>query len=178
MDTSSLSGSSFDGNSMSRRLKRSSAPRWARWTGLVLLGLVVIWGQDWLATGALENSAKSESSQSSSASSGDQRIDELFEDQRSDVMVTVEGIIDRVLEDDKEGSRHQRFIVRLGSRRTLLVAHNIDLADRVPLAQGDAVVVRGEYEWNDRGGLLHWTHHDPGGRRPGGWIEFNGTRYR
>lgn len=115
---------------------------------------------------------------SRAASDGEARVAELFESGQSGEMVTVHGMIDRVLDDDNRGSRHQRFVVRLGSGMTLLVAHNIDLAERVPLGARDPVSVRGEYEWNDRGGVLHWTHHDPNGRRAGGWIEHEGTRYR
>lgn len=110
--------------------------------------------------------------------SEDDRVEALFRAERSDEVVEVAGRVDRQLSDDTEGSPHQRFILRLATGRTLLVAHNIDLADRVPLETGDAVRVRGEYEWNAEGGVLHWTHHDPRGRRPGGWIEWNGTRYR
>ena len=83
-----------------------------------------------------------------------------------------------MLADDSEGSRHQRFIVRLPNDHTVLIAHNIDLAQRVPLKMGDAVSFYGEYEWNDRGGVVHWTHHDPRNRREGGWIEHKGTTYR
>lgn len=103
---------------------------------------------------------------------------ELFRDQQSGVMLEVSGVVDRVLRDDNEGSRHQRFILRAADDMTVLVAHNIDLAPRVPLSQGDVVLVYGQYEWNDRGGVLHWTHHDPQGRRDGGWIEADGQRYR
>lgn len=101
-----------------------------------------------------------------------------FEAGRSNVVVEVEGVVSRTLSDDNDGSRHQRFIVRLSNDQTLLVAHNIDLADRVPLSVGDPVRVRGEYEWNEQGGVVHWTHHDPAGRRPGGWVEHEGRRYR
>lgn len=106
------------------------------------------------------------------------RVEELFRTQRSDVMVTVAGAVVRTLPDDNEGSPHQKFIVELPSGHRLLVAHNIDLAPRVPgLTKGDPVTVRGEYEWNDRGGVLHWTHDDPAGRHTPGWIEFDGKKY-
>lgn len=88
------------------------------------------------------------------------------------------GTVSRILSDDNEGSRHQRFIVRLSSGSTLLIAHNIDLAPRVRSLQvGDAVSFYGEYESNDRGGVIHWTHHDPRGSHVGGWIEHKGRRY-
>lgn len=104
-------------------------------------------------------------------------VEQLFRDRISDVMVTLTGPVDRILPDDNDGSRHQRFIVRTPSVRTVLIAHNIDLAQRVPLEIGDTVTVRGEYEWSDRGGTMHWTHHDPKRWREGGWIEHHGVRY-
>ncbi len=109
--------------------------------------------------------------------SGDAAVEAAFEARASGRMVEIEGVVERRLADDLEGSRHQRFIVRLGSGRTLLVAHNIDLARRVPIEEGDPVEIRGQYEWNERGGVLHWTHHDPQGRRPGGWIRHRGERW-
>ena len=92
-------------------------------------------------------------------------------------MVQVDGVVEAVLPDDIDGSRHQRFIVRMQSGHTLLVAHNIDVAPRVPLRVGDLLEVRGEYEWNDLGGVLHWTHRDPDGEHPGGWIQLGADRY-
>ncbi|MEM9300617.1 MAG: DUF3465 domain-containing protein [Pseudomonadota bacterium] len=106
-------------------------------------------------------------------------VDELFAAQRSGVMLTVDGTVERVLSDDNDGSRHQRFIIETPSGLTLLVAHNIDLAPRVAgLRRGDAVRLHGQYEWNDRGGVMHWTHHDPAGRHEEGWIEHEGEVYR
>lgn len=102
----------------------------------------------------------------------------LFESGRSGDMVEVAGLVDALLSDDNDGSRHQRFIVRMASGHTLLIAHNIDLARRVPLQVGDRVRVRGQYEWNEQGGVLHWTHDDPAGDRSGGWVEHEGNRYR
>ena len=92
-------------------------------------------------------------------------------DQRSNVQVDGRGTVVRLLADDTNGSRHQRFILRLDSGQTLLVAHTIDLAARLAdLQVGDVVEFRGEYEWSDKGGVIHWTHHDPQGRHPAGWV--------
>ena len=109
---------------------------------------------------------------------GAEALGQAFRDHVSDVMLEVDAVVDRELADDNDGRRHQRFIIRLETGRTVLVAHNIDLAPRVPLRAGDAVIVRGEYEWNERGGVLHWTHHDPDGRHDPGWIEHEDRRYQ
>lgn len=97
---------------------------------------------------------------------------------RSGSQVSGSGTVDRVLSDDNEGSRHQRFILRLSSGRTVLVAHNIDLAPRVQsISKGDTVSFYGQYETNDRGGVIHWTHKDPQGRHVDGWLDHQGRRY-
>lgn len=83
----------------------------------------------------------------------------------------------RLLADDNDGSRHQRFVLQLKDRSTLLIAHNIDLAERVPVGMGDRIKFRGMYEWNELGGLVHWTHHDPLGVEDGGWIRFRRKTY-
>jgi len=92
--------------------------------------------------------------------------------------IEVTGFVTRLLSDDNDGSRHQRFVLNVGDRRTLLVAHNLDLAKRVPLGLGDRVRVRGMYEWNDLGGLIHWTHNDPQGVEDGGYIRYRRKDYR
>lgn len=101
-----------------------------------------------------------------------------FDARRSEVWIEDQGTVVALLRDDLEGSRHQRFLVRLAEGGTILVSHNIDLAPRVPLAEGDRVAVRGEYVWNEKGGLVHWTHHDPKGRQPGGWVRHDEQVYR
>lgn len=87
------------------------------------------------------------------------------------------GIVRRVVSDDNEGSRHQRFILDMRNGQTVLIAHNIDLADRVPVGVGDRVRFRGMYEWNELGGLIHWTHHDPLGVEEGGYVKFRRKTY-
>lgn len=102
---------------------------------------------------------------------GDGAIVDAYQEQRSGVQVTGEGVVVNVLPDDNDGSRHQRFILKLSSGHTLLIAHNIDLAPRIPsLRTGDRVGFHGVYEWNPKGGVVHWTHDDPRGRHPAGWV--------
>ncbi len=106
-------------------------------------------------------------------------IQKAYENRQSDLQVEGSGIVMRVLPDDLEGSRHQKFILRLATGQTLLVAHNIDLAPRLyGLKSGDKVAFYGEYEWNSKGGVLHWTHHDPRGIHPGGWLEYQGQKFQ
>jgi len=74
---------------------------------------------------------------------------------------------------------HQRFIVRRKSGQTLLITHNIDIAPRVAgLQKGDGVRFYGEYVWNERGGMVHWTHHDPAGKHVAGWLKHKGRTYQ
>ncbi|NCF24963.1 MAG: DUF3465 domain-containing protein [Gammaproteobacteria bacterium] len=87
------------------------------------------------------------------------------------------GFVRRLLSDDDDGARHQRFVIQLSNKQTLLIAHNIDVAERIPLSLGDRVHFRGMYEWNDLGGLVHWTHHDPLGKEDGGWVRYRRKVY-
>lgn len=110
---------------------------------------------------------------------GGEEIRRAFEERLSSFQVSGAGTVLRVLPDDNDGSRHQRFIVRIPSGQTVLIAHNIDLSPRIETLQpDDRVTFYGEYEWNEKGGVVHWTHDDPQGRHVGGWIEHNGRRYR
>ena len=102
-----------------------------------------------------------------------------FAERRGGEQLQGAGIVSRVLADDVQGSRHQRFVVELPSGQTLLIAHNIDLAPRVAgLRPGDRVEFNGEYEWNAQGGVLHWTHRDPQGRHVAGYVRHGGRTYQ
>ncbi|EOX1558387.1 DUF3465 domain-containing protein, partial [Vibrio cholerae] len=105
-------------------------------------------------------------------------LQQAYQSQQSDLQVQGFGQVAKVLPDDNDGSRHQKFILKLNSGQTLLVAHNIDLAPRIPnLKVGDSVEFYGEYEWNKKGGVLHWTHKDPQNRHAHGWLKHNGQVY-
>jgi hypothetical protein len=110
---------------------------------------------------------------------GNTTVDRAYADHRSGVEVTADGAVMRLLSDDTGPSgTHQRFIVQVkGSTQTLLIDNNVDIGKRVPVAIGDDVVVHGEYVWNDQGGLIHFTHHDPDHSHEDGWIELKGIRY-
>jgi hypothetical protein len=108
----------------------------------------------------------------------DAAIESAYANRLGNQQVEGRGTVVKLLADDANGSRHQRFIVRLDTGRTLLVAHNIDLAPRIDgLRTGDTLAFYGEYEWNPKGGVIHWTHRDPQGRHPGGWIRHDGRLY-
>ncbi|HAS3579703.1 TPA: DUF3465 domain-containing protein [Vibrio cholerae] len=105
-------------------------------------------------------------------------LQQAYQSQQSDLQVQGLGQVVKVLPDDNDGSRHQKFILKLNSGQTLLVAHNIDLAPRIPnLKVGDSVEFYGEYEWNKKGGVLHWTHKDPQNRHAHGWLKHNDQVY-
>ncbi|MCC6144482.1 MAG: DUF3465 domain-containing protein [Candidatus Hydrogenedentes bacterium] len=113
------------------------------------------------------------------AQAADMQVVQAYRNRQSNIMVTGAAPVDRVLPDDNDGSRHQRLILQISSGKTLLIAHNIDLAPRIPTVRpGDIVEFSGEYEWNEKGGVVHWTHHDPAGRHPGGWLRHNGRVYQ
>jgi hypothetical protein len=101
-----------------------------------------------------------------------------YQNHTSSILVTQVGTIISILPDDNSGNRHQRMIVRLSNGQTLLIAHNIDLAPRIPNpAKGARLTFHGEYEWNAKGGVIHWTHCNPGGAHANGWLEYSGKRY-
>lgn len=116
---------------------------------------------------------------STSSQSSDRALQSAYSNRQSNLQVRGQGVVSRILPDDLEGSRHQRFILQLSTGQTLLIAHNIDLAPRIAgLNTGDTVMFYGEYEWNTKGGVIHWTHHDPDNRHVGGWLQHSGRTYQ
>jgi hypothetical protein len=115
----------------------------------------------------------------SEISTSDLSIEKAFKNNKSNIQVGGSGKIVKILPDDIKGSRHQKFIIELNSGQTLLIAHNIDIAPKITtLNVGDYINFYGEYEWNSKGGVIHWTHHDPSGRHEGGWLNHGGKIYQ
>lgn len=113
------------------------------------------------------------------AEGADAILKHAFDNRQSNIPVEGNGTVLKQLPDDNQGSRHQRFIIRLDSGQTLLIAHNIDLAPRIDnLSAGDTVQFFGEYEWNEQGGVIHWTHLDPEQKHVAGWLKHHGTLYQ
>jgi len=106
-------------------------------------------------------------------------LKQAFINKQSGVQVQGQGVVTRLLSDDLIGGYHQRFILRLNSGQTLLIAHNIDIAPRlIGLQINDKVIFYGQYEWNSQGGLVHWTHHDPAQKHINGWLKYKNKIYQ
>ena len=84
--------------------------------------------------------------------------------------------VTRLLEDDRRGRAHQKWIVRLSNGKEIMAIYNIDIANKIPLRVGDQIAVAGEFI-ADGPGLIHWLHEDPKDRRPDGFVEVNNVRY-
>ena len=106
------------------------------------------------------------------------KLKKAKEQTNSRLWIGLNATVIKLLKDDLSGSRHQKFLIKVENGMTLLVSHNIDLAPRVPLKVNDRISLQGRYEWNNRGGVIHWTHHDPKGKKAGGWIAVNGKKYK
>jgi len=120
------------------------------------------------ATGALQSAPRDDTA----------KIHLLFSGMRSDIQVEAAGEVVKVLPDDTQGDRHQLFLCELSNGLTLKISHNTDIAPYIPLDEGDVVRFHGEYAWNEKGGVVHWTHRNlRGGGHEGGWIELDGKRY-
>jgi hypothetical protein len=106
-------------------------------------------------------------------------LDDAIARHLRDVNVVGYGHVRKVLADDREGSPHQKFLVELAAGETILIAHNTALAPRVPdLRLGTDIEFSGEYIWNERGGLVHWTHRDPRHQHADGYLKYGGRTYQ
>ncbi len=146
--------------------------------GVLLAAVAAFWGGTGTPPGQAPAATTQDHDAAPSAGS-DALLADAFEQERRGLQVEGSGRVVRLLPDDNNGSRHQRFILRLDSGQTLLVAHNIDRAPRIAgLDEDDTVAFFGEYEWSGQGGVIHWTHHDPDGSHVAGWLRHEGATYQ
>ena len=146
--------------------------------GLALVAIYFVVSGQW-KTGSFEGATRRAPAPAEVSSGIADSVTAAFRAKKNRVMVSGQGQVIKVLPDDNQGIRHQRFILRLPSGLTMLIAHNIDKAPRIKnLHKGDLIAFRGEYIWNEKGGLVHWTHRDSKGKHPGGWLRRDGRMYQ
>lgn len=147
---------------------------------ILFVALILFIGYAYFSSQNSESLGTSQAPRENQIVSGsDSVLANAYKNHTSNIQVTGEGTITRLLSDDNIGSRHQRFIIEVGSGQTLLVAHNIDIAPRIgSLSTGDSIQFCGEYEWNEKGGVIHWTHRTASGSHVPGWLKHNGTVYQ
>ena len=107
------------------------------------------------------------------------RICAAYASQGSGGEVVANGIVRRVLGTRRGPSgEHEGFLLQLDGDCDLLlrVETNTDLTGPVPLRDGERLTVKGEYEFDPMGGVVHWTHHDPRGRHAGGYVKTDDGR--
>jgi len=114
----------------------------------------------------------------SSTVSDDSQIVQAEQAHSINMEVTGKATVKVLLPDDTVPPRHQRFVLELSNGSTVLVAHNIDEAEKVPVDAGKSVVVHGVYIWKETGGVIHWTHHSDSFKHQGGWIEYASKHYQ
>ncbi len=92
--------------------------------------------------------------------------------------VTVRGTVTALLPDGPGGADgpHERFDISVDGIE-VEIDHNLDLAQRAPVAVRDIVVVHGQFEPDPGHPVIHYTHRATG-QHEGGWIELNGSTYQ
>lgn len=106
---------------------------------------------------------------------GDAILAAALRDRVHDLQVHGRGIVVSLRGDDTEGDHHQRFVIRLESGHTLLVAHSVHVASLAEgLGVGDSVWFSGVYEQSADGGTVRWTHAEPDGEHAPEWLRHGG----
>lgn len=108
----------------------------------------------------------------------DAQIIQAQSQQARKVELTVTAPIKKMLREEDYREPHQRFLLMLSNGTTVLVANDLQYGTYAPVQEGNVVRIHGEYIWNERGGVLHWTHKSDEPRHESGYIDFNGMRYQ
>lgn len=132
-----------------------------------LFSPVTVWGSTLEQTGVEEIDLSPDNTE----------FEKAYKAHSKKVELSVQGTVAKILADDTKGSQHQKFIIKINNRH-VLVANNLDIGRKVPVKVGDEVTIKGEYIWNEKGGVLHWTHRDPHKEHPDGFIYHKGKLYK
>ena len=106
------------------------------------------------------------------------KIMAAWEKRQSNILVEAEGQVVLELPDLEDIKTVQRFMVSLENGHRVMIVHDLDVAPRVPVSVFSEIRFKGEFDWTQAGGMIHWTHRDISGKREGGWIEVLGQRYQ
>ncbi|MGB6984937.1 MAG: DUF3465 domain-containing protein [Candidatus Aquilonibacter sp.] len=109
------------------------------------------------------------------------QICSLYASGSSDVEVIGQGTVLAVLGTRNGPSgEHEGFLLKLNEQCDLLlrVETNVDITGPVPVQAGEIVTVKGQFEDDPSGGVIHWTHHDPRGRHVAGYVDVGGKLYQ
>ncbi|MNS33567.1 hypothetical protein D3C72_656830 [compost metagenome] len=110
----------------------------------------------------------------------DRRDDRPHRPRNRRTFVILTGTVTDMLPDDVRPPRHQHFVVRYtgasGRPNRVKVAHNTDLAPRVPVKPNDTVTIKGEFIDETPMDVIHYTHYDPRGGE-GGYVKHAGKTY-
>ncbi|MFH3626591.1 DUF3465 domain-containing protein [Acinetobacter nosocomialis] len=150
--------------------------------GIIILLIAAYFGLDLSGHKKNQSPSSSPATQHTETTFSNEGLDAIkaaYDRRQSNVQVQGSGRVKAILREDNDGTKHQKFILVLKNGLSILVAHNIDLAPKIDdLHKGDIVEFNGEYEYNEKGGVLHWTHHDPQNRHENGWLKHNGHIYQ
>lgn len=104
--------------------------------GVIILLIAAYFGLD--LSGHKQNQSPSsvmpeaQHTETTLSNNGADTIKAAYEQRQSNVQVQGSGRVKAILRDDNDGSRHQKFILVLKNGLSILVAHNIDLAPKIP----------------------------------------------
>ncbi|MBP1493000.1 DUF3465 domain-containing protein [Acinetobacter nosocomialis] len=150
--------------------------------GIIVLLIAAYFGLDLSGHKKNQSPSSNPATQHTETTFSNEGLDTIkaaYDRRQSNVQVQGSGRVKAILREDNDGTKHQKFILVLKNGLSILVAHNIDLAPKIDdLHKGDIVEFNGEYEYNEKGGVLHWTHHDPQNRHENGWLKHNGHIYQ
>jgi hypothetical protein len=105
-------------------------------------------------------------------------IKSAWESGASNIVVEAKARVILELPDEDDIGHKQRFRVELDNGHRVLISHDLEIAPRVPVSVHSTIRFRGEFDWTEAGGTIHWTHRDPNGKRKGGWIDHLEQRYQ